>query len=146
VEAHLLRVMVAEEDAPAAPALLPRGHGFWARLKALVTDPRTWSSQLYFLLHLPLGLAYFVVLFTLLCLALAFVAVPVGYLLLGSGAFGGECQGVLTEGSAWVAAHPDLSAILLGLVGLTLLPLTLHVALLLGRFQVWLAKHLLVRS
>ena len=30
--------------------------------------------------------------------------------------------------------------------GLALLPLTFHLALLLGRFQVWLAKHLLVNA
>jgi hypothetical protein len=45
-----------------------------------------------------------------------------------------------------MALHPNQAVILCGLVGLLLVPLTLHLALLLGRFQVWLARHLLVRA
>ena len=49
-------------------------------------------------------------------------------------------------GVFYLGAHPQLSMLLCGLVGLALVPLTFHLALLLGRFQIWLARHLLVRA
>jgi hypothetical protein len=49
-------------------------------------------------------------------------------------------------GTPWIVDHPNLQGVLCGLAGLVLVPLTFHLALLLGRFQVWLAEHLLVRA
>ncbi|WP_243382434.1 sensor domain-containing protein [Geothrix alkalitolerans] len=126
--------------APEAPALLPAGEGWLARTKALVGDPRTWTSLLYFVLLMPLGIAYVTLLVTLLTTSLALLAVPVLRLLQVGGSFTGDVGGVV-----WISAHPGLAVALCGLAGLALLPLTLHLALLLGRFQIWLARHLLVR-
>jgi hypothetical protein len=137
-EVHLLKAMVGAEGSE-APALLPEGEGWLARLKTLVSDRRTWTSLLYFLLLLPLGVAYFTLLVTLLTTGLALLAVPVLHLLHVGGTFTGDLGGL-----AWVTAHPGLATALCGLVGLALVPLTFHLALLLGRFQVWLARHLLV--
>jgi hypothetical protein len=139
-EVHLLKALVGAEGSE-APTLLPAGEGWLARLKALVTDRRTWTSLLYFLLLLPLGIAYFTLLVTLLTTGLALLAVPVLRLLHLGASFTGDLGGV-----AWVTAHPGLAVALCGLAGLALLPLTFHLALLLGRFQVWLARHLLVRA
>ena len=52
----------------------------------------------------------------------------------------------LLLGGTWIITHPNLAGVLCGLAGLAILPLTFHLALLLGRFQVWLAKHLLVQA
>lgn len=144
-EIHLLRLMV-DGEASTAPALLPQGEGAWAKLKALITDRRTWTSLLYFLLHLPLGIAYFAVLITLLSLGLGFLAVPLARLLHASGRFDMDLGCLDLEGASWMTGHPNQAVILCGLAGLALVPLTFHLALLLGRFQVWLAKHLLVRA
>lgn len=138
-ELRLLGALVGH-DSPEKPALLPAGDGWLTRTKALVGDPRTWTSLLYFVLLLPLGTAYFTLLVTLLTTGLALLAVPVLHLLHVGGSFTGDVGGVL-----WISAHPGLAAALCGLAGLALLPLTFHLALLLGRFQIWLARHLLVR-
>jgi len=139
-EVHLLKAMVGGEGSE-APALLPAGEGWLARLKALASDRRTWTSLLYFVLLMPLGIAYFTMLVTLLVMGLGFLAVPVLHLLHVGGSFTGDVGGIL-----WISAHPGLAAALCGLAGLALVPLTFHLALLLGRFQIWLARHLLVRA
>lgn len=138
-ELHLLRLLV--DDPGAMPALAPAGAGFWGRLQALVVDRRTWTSLLYFVLHLPLGLAYFAGFVALLATGLAFLAVPVARLLHATGRFDLDVACL-----DWGGTHPDLAVVLCALVGLALVPLTLHLALLLGRFQTWLARHLLVRA
>ena len=139
-ELRLLKTLVGAEDG-GAPAVLPPGEGFGARLKALAADPRTWTSLLYFILLMPLGIAYFTLIVTLLSLGLGLLAVPVLRMLHLGASFTGDVAGL-----AWITAHPGLAAALCGLAGLALVPLTFHLALLLGRFQVWLARHLLIRA
>lgn len=136
-EAWLLRALVGAGGEP--PALLPAGDGWAARLKALVRDRRTWTSLVYFLLLLPLGIGYFTLFATLLSVGLALAAIPVVLLFHGSLALD-------LTGPAWFLAHPALAAALCGLAGLALVPLALHLALLLGRLQAWLARHLLVAA
>jgi len=139
-EAHLLKLLVGDATSD-APALLPSGDGAGARLKALVKDRRTWTSLLYFGLHLPLGLAYFTTLVSLLSVSLGVLAMPVARLAQISGALDLELGG-----GTWAMGHPNLLAVLCGLAGLALIPLIFHLGLLLGRFQLWLAKHLLVNA
>jgi len=139
-ELRLLGALVAGEGME-VPAVLPAGEGWWERVKALVGDARTWTSLVYFLLLLPLGITYFTLLVTLLTTGVALLAVPALRLLHLGASFTGDVAGV-----AWISAHPGLAVTLCGLAGLALLPLTFHLALLLGRFQIWLARHLLVRT
>ncbi|HEY3399890.1 MAG TPA: sensor domain-containing protein [Geothrix sp.] len=139
-ELHLLKALVGDEGS-VAPALLPAGEGWLAQLKALASDRRTWTSLLYFLLYLPLGIVYFTLLVTLLTTGLALMAVPAASLFHATGSFSLDMGG-----PAWLVAHPNLAATLCGLTGLALIPLTFHLALLLGRFQIWLARHLLVHA
>jgi hypothetical protein len=139
-EVHLLKALVGD-GVEKSPSLMPHGEGWLERLKALVSDRRTWTSLLYFLLHLPLGIAYFTLMVTLLSLSLGLLAVPLARLFHLSSNFSLDLGG-----GAWILAHPSLAMFLCGLAGLLLLPLTLHLALLLGRFQVWLARHMLVRA
>jgi hypothetical protein len=138
-ESHLLKALVDGGDAE-LPALWPQGEGWLGRVKALVSDRRTWTSLLYFLLLLPLGIAYFTLLVTLLSVGLSFLLLPLARLFHLAGTFDLDLGGL-----AWTLAHPNLTAALGGLLGLALVPLTFHLALQLGRFQVWLARHLLVR-
>ena len=51
--------------------------GFWERLKVLVTDKLSWTTMLYMLIQLPLGLFYFTVFLTMLVFGLAGIAYPV---------------------------------------------------------------------
>lgn len=137
-ERRLLGLLVGGDGAP-LPALLPAGEGWLARLRALVGDRRTWTSLLYFLLLLPLGVGYFTLLVTLLSVGLALAAVPVAMLSHGPLALD-------VAAPAWFLDHPVLAVALCGLAGLALIPLCLHLALALGRFQTWLARHLLVAA
>ena len=139
VEAHLLRALVGGEG-PSAPALLPSGEGFLGRLKGLLKVRRTWTSLVYLPLLMPLGITYFTLFTGLLATGLSLVAVPFARLFQATGTLS------LDLGGAWVISHPNLAGVLCGLAGLALLPLTFHLALLLGRFQVWLARHLLVHA
>lgn len=138
-EVHLLRFLVGDGD-PEAPALLPAGIGLWERLKGLLGDRRTWTSLLYLMLLMPLGIAYFTTLVSLLSVSLGFLSVPVARIFQVTGHFDVDLGGL-----AWASLHPNLTALLCGLAGLALVPLVFHLGLLLGRFQVWLARHLLVR-
>ncbi|WP_127151013.1 sensor domain-containing protein, partial [Xanthomonas euvesicatoria] len=54
--------------------------GWLQRIGAMFTDARTWSTMLYFLLMLPLGIVYFTVFCTLLSLSLGLAASPIAAL------------------------------------------------------------------
>ncbi|HJW43357.1 MAG TPA: sensor domain-containing protein [Geothrix sp.] len=139
-EVHLLKAMVGGEGS-AGPALLPEGQGWPARLKALLADRRTWTSLLYFLLLMPLGMTYFALFTCLISTGLALAAVPFARLFHATGSLSLDLGGL-----AWLLGHPNQSAVLCGLAALALIPLIFHLALLAGRFQVWLARHLLVQA
>ena len=50
---------------------------FWGRLKAWFSDYRTWTTMLYMLLMLPLGITYFTIVVTALAVSLATFAAPI---------------------------------------------------------------------
>lgn len=54
----------------------------WQRFKAIVTNPRTYSSMLYLVLMFPLGIIYFVMLVLLLVISLVFMLSPIAYLVI----------------------------------------------------------------
>ena len=137
-EVHLLRTLVGPELL-SAPPLLPRGEGFFERLKTLLTDRHTWTSLAYFLLQLPLGVAGFTLMVCGLVLGLALLAAPVAALFHGPAYFS-------LEGLPWLERHSGIGMLVSGAAGVLLLPLTFHAALVLGRFQAWLAHHLLIRE
>jgi hypothetical protein len=53
------------------------GGSFWERLKDWFTDYRTWTTMLYMLLMLPLGITYFTVVVTSLALSVSTFALPI---------------------------------------------------------------------
>ena len=110
--------------------------GWKAKLKALFTDGRTWTSLAYLLLMLPLGVFFFSLMLTMLTTSLALLATPVIHFVFHE---------VTYDGWAWGANHQNLLAVLAGILGVFGVPLTLHAALLLGRMQGLLARHFLVR-
>ena len=121
---------------PRRPLPTPQEVGWKARLKALFTDGRTWTSLGYLLLMLPLGIFYFTAMVTMLSVSLSFLATPILQFVFHQ---------VTYDGWAWGGAHPNTVAVAFGFFGLLGVPLTLHVALALGRFQGALARRLLVR-
>jgi hypothetical protein len=53
------------------------GESFWERIKSWLTDLRTWTTMLYMLLMLPLGVIYFTVMVTALSVSFATFAAPI---------------------------------------------------------------------
>jgi hypothetical protein len=76
ITARLLRQPWPRQATSARP---PRA--FLPRLGALLRDPRTWTSALYMLLKMPLGIFSFVMALTLSVIGLAFALLPLVYLI-----------------------------------------------------------------
>jgi hypothetical protein len=125
------------------PRRLPASTGdetLFARIRDALLDVRTWSSLLYLILMLPLGITYFV-------LAIVGIAVPLGVA-------GGSLWSLLSNRShiqiddaPWLQhllqTAPGL--LLLGLIGVFLFFVTLHIARGVGWMHARLAELLLVR-
>lgn len=62
---------------PRMAGMATTGESFWERIKSWLVDYRTWTTMLYMLLMLPLGIAYFTVVVTALSLSLATFAAPI---------------------------------------------------------------------
>lgn len=138
VEGRIVEVLLGERM-PRRPLYTQRGKGWLERIKEIFTDGRTWTAMLYFLLMLPLGIAYFTTAVTLLSVSLAFIAAPFGYFF-ASGNYG------MTLGDYDVVANAPWMLPLLSVAGVVLLFATLHLARGIGRLHGLLAKHLLVRN
>jgi hypothetical protein len=122
----------------------PAPGGWFARIGAMLRDLRTWTTLVYQLLMLPLGIAYFT------------VAVTLGAL--GLGLLGGSVVGLLQAlgfkvVDGWqtsVGGVPLTGIEALGvaiaslIIGALLVTALLHLARLVGRFHGRLAKQLLV--
>ncbi|MGH6877375.1 MAG: sensor domain-containing protein, partial [Rhizomicrobium sp.] len=111
-----------------------------ARIGAALADIRTWSSLLYLLLMLPLGVAYF---------TLAIVGIALSLSLVGGSLWG------LVSGHSYMNAggipwldhlfHTAPGLVLLMLIGAVLIFIVLHMAKGIGWFHGHLAELLLVK-
>lgn len=103
----------AHIPAPALPA--PTGDDLWARLKAHLHNPLTWTSLAYLVVKFPLGLVSFVVMVTLLALTAVLIAAPFLYrlvpLTVGVTSYGSPLY-VVTLGQALTCA---LVGVMLGI-------------------------------
>jgi len=136
VEGRIVEALLGQRM-PRRPLYTQRDRPWLSRIGDMFTDPRTWSTMLYLLLMLPLGVVYFSVAMTLLSASLSMLATPLLYFWDDSHVW---VDGVsVTVSNAW--AIP-----LVCLLGLVLLFVTLHVARGIGQLHGWLAKQLLVRS
>ena len=140
VEGRIVEAMLGERM-PRRPLYSERGKPWLQRIADLFTDPRSWSTQLYFLLMLPLGIVYFTAAVTLLAVSLAFIAAPVA-VLFGS-ISGGLWLDNIQVGSeqGWWWQLP-----MLFVAGVVLLFTTLHLVRFVGQLHGQLPKHLLVKS
>ncbi len=67
---------------PRRPPTVPSQKGWLARVMYWLTDARTWSTLLYLILALPLGVLSFSIAITFLSLSLSFFAIPFAQLFL----------------------------------------------------------------
>ncbi len=136
VEGRIVEVMLGERM-PRRPLYAESGKPMLARIGAMFTDPRSWSTILYMLLMLPLGIIYFTLTVTLLSVSLGFIAAPFAW-------FFGQHFDMSLNG--YHGPDPDWLAPLLFPLGVLLLFGYLHAARGIGHLHGQLAKHLLVRS
>lgn len=137
VEGRMVEVMLGERM-PRRPLYTGREKPLLERIKDLFLDPRSWSTQLYFLLMLPLGIAYFTTVVVGLALSLGLIAMPF------LGLFG-HSDAITLQGAGIVLDSP-WSWVIGALCGVVLLFASLHLVRLVGSWHGQLAKHLLVKS
>lgn len=61
---------------PRRAVFIRKGGGWWGSIKGVFATPSTWSSLVYLILMLPLGVLYFSVFITLISVSLALVTDP----------------------------------------------------------------------
>jgi uncharacterized membrane protein len=135
VEGRLVEAMLGERM-PRRPPYADPNQGLLARIKELFLDIRTWSSFVYFLLMLPLGICYFAIAVVSLTLSLAVGLLPLASLY-------GEHNHFYWFGNPFELPLWSLPITLA--IGLLMLILTLHLARGLGLLQGAMAKHFLVK-
>jgi hypothetical protein len=136
VEGRLVESMLGVRM-PRRPLYADRGKPFSARIKNMFVDPRTWSTLLYMVLKLPLGIIYFVLAVFGLSFSLTMALSPLTKATLNVG---------IINYDDVVIAPPLWAEPLTLLIGVVLLCLTLHMARGVGRMQGQLAKHFLVKT
>ncbi|MGA8278220.1 MAG: sensor domain-containing protein [Rhodanobacteraceae bacterium] len=144
IEGRIVEVMLGERM-PRRPLYSESDKPLLRRIGAMFTDPRTWSTMLYMLLRLPLGIAYFVIAVVGTVVPVAFVVAPVAHLLWGFGVIRIDGDTIFASTGYW-NVPPIIVEPVLFLLGIVLLFTVLHLARGIGRFQGALAKHLLVRA
>jgi uncharacterized membrane protein len=137
LEGRIVEVMLGERM-PRRPLYGNGGKPLMERIKDMFIDPRTWSTVVYFLAMLPLGILYFALAASLVAVSMSLILAPLALL-----------PGV--HFSLWIfgidipAQAPWLLP-LLTVAGVALLFATLHLARGVGRLHGLFAKHLLVKS
>lgn len=128
---------------PRRPLYSDRGKPMLKRIGAMFTDPRTWSTLLYMVLMLPLGIVYFTLAVTGFALSVGFIAAPIAYLFVD--------QGYIQLDGADVnfgipGVHPALGMPLVFVTGIVLAFALLHLARGIASMHGAIAKNLLVKT
>ena len=147
VESRLVEVMLGERM-PRRPQYTDRDLPLLKRIGQMFTDPRTWTTQLYFLLMLPLGIAYFTVAVALLSVGLSLTLTPF-VVLFGDVAMNadiGPWVVLAVEDGRMMTSLGWATLPLCVVIGLLVLFATLHLARGVGYLHGQFAKHLLVKS
>jgi hypothetical protein len=140
VEGRIVEGLLGVRMPRRLPAQSGAGSGIWSRVGSALSDIRTWSSLLYLVLMLPLGVFYFT-------LAVVGIAITVSFV--GASAWGlvsGQSYIQVTDVpwlQHWVHTAPGLIALLI--IGVLLIFVVLHIAKAIGWFHGRVAEALLVR-
>ena len=137
---------VTGERMPRRPVHPGPPAGWLTRIGEMLRDVRTWTTLLYMLLMLPLGIVYFTVTVTGLAVGLAFTSLPLLVLArwLGWDANATVFSDDVHIGGWALADHSMVSALILGAIGVLIVTLLMHAARAIGRGHAHLAKALLV--
>ena len=134
LEGRLVEVMLGVRM-PRRPVYRAKDDNVLKRVGQFLVDPRTWSTLLYMLAMLPLGIIYFTIAVTGLSLVLSFLFAPIWTLF--------DTQ-LIWFGGGMVVVH-WWEAALLSVVGFVGLVVLMHLARGIGYLHGQLAKLLLVK-
>jgi hypothetical protein len=121
--------------------------GWWARIMAMLSDARTWTTLLYFVLMLPLGICYFIIATVGLSLGLNLALAPFAVIGEAFGWVGDDIVGIpfsIGHHVIRLSGHSWVGSIFMFVAGVFVLTLLMHVARGIGRGHARLAKALLV--
>lgn len=121
--------------------------GWWARIGAMLSDARTWTTLLYFVLMLPLGICYFVIATIGLSIGVNLTLAPFAVMGSALGLIGNDPAGIpFAIGHHWIrlTGHSWVGSLFMFVIGVFVLTLLMHVARGIGRGHARLAKALLV--
>jgi uncharacterized membrane protein len=144
-EGRLLEAITGERM-PRRPVHPGPPAGWWTRIGEMLKDARTWTTLLYLLLMLPLGIVYFVIAIVGLSIGLRLAVAPVIYAGLSLGWFPLYPGFGLLQFNDWSFGIPDslVLALIQVIFGVVVLTLLMHVARGIARGHARLAKALLV--
>jgi uncharacterized membrane protein len=145
-EGRLLEAVTGERM-PRRPVHPGPAGSWWARIGEMLKDRRTWTTLAYFIVMLPLGIAYFVVAVVGLTVGVTFIGTPIALLAqrLGWAHMNFNIGDIYYgDGNIYSLDHSWLSAVLLFVVGLIILTSLMHFARWVVRGHARLAKSLLV--
>ena len=122
---------------PRRPLRSTQGLTFFARIREMLADRRTWTTILYMVLMLPLGIAYFVVAVVGVTVSLATVAAPIVAILNHAGLIAADVEfnGLVLD---WPMTLP------IALLGVLLLTGVMHGARAIGQGHGHFARALLL--
>lgn len=120
---------------PRKPLFVSKDLGWLGKLKALFTELHTWKALAYMILQFPLGMIYFFVALAMFTISLTGIAGPLLELVFHLPL---ELFGPSAFTPVWLL--PFIS-----IAGMLLLPLTLHLAIFVGKIHGKYAKAMLVR-
>lgn len=161
VERYVTRRLLGVEFTPAVRPL-PASATVWDRFKAVLTNPVTWKSLVYLLMKLPFVVIVVVQVLLLTALSLALLVTPIVYLgaqvmydtgwrdnaaarhwIIHNLTFAGLGGGNVTLINGSFDPRLVATAVVLGLVGVLLLPAASHLANGYARAWGWFARHML---
>ncbi len=141
VEGRLVEGLLGVRMPRRLPAQTPQDESLLTKVKEALTDTRTWSSMLYLALMLPLGIVYFTIAVTGICVSLGVTASSLWVLITD------DAGDIHISGVPWLQHlfHTAPGLVLLALAGMLMFFLVLHIARGIGWFHGRIAELLLVR-
>jgi len=140
VEGRVVETLLGVRMPRRLPTAYAERRTLFSRIGEALADIRTWSSILYLLLMLPLGVIYFVIAVVGLSLSLGIAAVSMYSLVTNQSHFSMDALPVLDH-----VLHTAPGLVIFALIGVLLFFVVLHVAKFIGLLHGKLAELLLVR-
>ena len=145
-EGRLLEAMTGERM-PRRPVHPGPPASWWTRIGAMLTDVRTWTTLLYLLLMLPLGIIYFTLAVTGLATGLRLALAPLVVLGRDVGWLWGDDwvrEMMRIDGWTLAAPHTLVGSLIYMIIGILIVTALMHVARGVAHGHARLAKALLV--